>query len=158
MALKTGTQAPEFTLFTKTATGLESVTLSQALSDSHVVLLFFPAAFTGVCTAELCDQSQGLHKYTALNCKVFGISCDSPFAQEAWSLDKGIMIPLLSDYKREVTAAYDVVLPDLAGLGPACKRAAFVVHQNGTIIYSEETATPKELPDFEAVQKAMESL
>ncbi|SRR5581483_9024662 len=158
MALPTGTQAPDFTLKSKTASGLTDVKLSENFGKKNTVLLFFPAAFTGVCTQEMCSISGGLSDYEKLDATVIGISVDSPFAQEAWAQKEGITFPLVSDYKRAVAKAYDVLLEDLVGLGPAAKRAAFVIDKNGVIQYSEQTPTPKELPDFDAVKATLAKL
>ena len=155
MALSVGTKAPDFSLKTKTAEGLSDVKLSDHLGKNSVVLLFFPAAFTGVCTSEMCDVSAGLPGYEELNAKVIGISVDSPFAQEAWAKQSGITFPLASDYNKTTIKAYDVVLDDLAGIGSSAKRAAFVIDREGVIQYSEATPTPKDLPDFEAVKAAL---
>lgn len=158
MALSKGTPAPDFTLKTKTADGLADVSLSSHQGQSHVVLLFFPAAFTGVCTQEMCDVTSGLGAYEGLGAVVYGVSADSAFAQEAWAKQAAIGIPLLSDYTHKVIEAYDVVLPDLVGLGPGSKRAAFVIDKSGVIQYSEETPTPLELPNFAAIQETLKTL
>ena len=158
MPLKTGTSAPDFTLKTKTAKGLEDVKLSDSFGKENVVLLFFPFAFTGVCTAEMCDISGGVSAYSDLNAKVYGISVDSPFALEAWSQKESIGIKLLSDLNKTVTKAYDVVFPGLAGIGDTSARAAFVIDKKGTIVYAEQTATPKDLPNFDAVKAALAKL
>jgi peroxiredoxin len=158
MALKTGTQAPDFTLKSMTADGLADVTLSSNFGKQATVLLFFPLAFTGVCTQELCDVSAGLQKYADLKAEVLGISVDSPFAQSAWAKKEGITIRLLSDLNKTVTKAYDVVFPGLAGIGDTSARAAFVINTGGRIVYSEQTPTPKDLPDFEKIEAALKAL
>lgn len=158
MALTTGVEAPDFSLIRKTDSGLETVTLSGFRGQKNVVLLFFPAAFTGVCTQEMCDVSGGLSAYADLDAEVLGISGDSAFAQEAWAKANGITIPLLSDYQKATTQAYDVTLPDLVGMGPASKRAAFVIDKSGVIRYSEETPTPLELPSFDQIQATLQGL
>src|SRR5271155_5251373 len=149
MPLKIGTSAPDFTLKTKTAGGLEDVKLSDNFGKRNTVLLFFPLAFTGVCTQEMCDVSGGISSYESLNASVYGISVDSPFAQEAWSMQEKITIKLLSDLNKTVIKAYDVVFPMLAGVGDTAARAAFVIDKQGAIVYAEQTATPKDLPNFE---------
>lgn len=156
MALAVGTTAPNFTLKTKNSEGLHDITLSSHNGKDNVVLLWFPAAFTGVCTKEFCDLSGGLHNLP--NAVVYGISCDTAFAQEGWSKAEKITVTLLSDFAHKVTEAYDVVLPDLAGLGPASKRAAFVIDKQGVIQYSEETPTPGDLPDFTKIAEVLRSL
>ncbi len=156
MALSIGSQAPSFTLKSKSASGLADVTLPA--SGKSTVILFFPLAFTGVCTQELCDITAGLSSYSDLNADVIGISVDSPFAQEAWAQKEKIGITLVSDLNKEATKAYDVLFPGLAGIGDTSARAAFVVDKNGVIQYSEQTATPKDLPDFEAVKTKLAEL
>ena len=158
MALSTGTKAPDFTLKSKTADGLKDVSLSANLGKKNTVLLFFPLAFTGVCTQEMCDISAGLNAYTDLNAEVIAISVDSPFAQEAWAKKENIGITIASDLNKEVTKQYDVVFPMLAGVGDTSARAAFVVDKAGVIQYSEQTPTPKELPNFDAIKAALAKL
>jgi peroxiredoxin len=158
MPLKIGTSAPDFTLKTKTAAGLEDVKLSDNFGKKATVLFFFPAAFTGVCTAEMCDLSGGMDAYETLNAAVYGISVDTPFAQEAWAKQEKITIPLLSDLNKTVTKIYDVVFPNLAGVGDTAARAAFVIDKNGAIVYAEQTPTPKDLPNFVAVKAALAKL
>jgi peroxiredoxin len=158
MPLKVGTSAPDFTLKTKTATGLEDVKLSDNFGKKNTVLLFFPLAFTGVCTAEMCDVSGGIAAYESLNAEVYGISIDSPFAHEAWAKQEKISLKLLSDLNKTVTKAYDVVFPGIAGIGDCSARAAFVIDKNGAIVYAEQTPTPKDLPNFEAVKAALAKL
>ncbi len=158
MALSVGSKAPDFTLKSKTAEGLRDVTLSANFGKKNTVLLFFPAAFTGVCTDEMCSVTGGLGEYTDLNADVIAVSVDSPFAQEAWAQQKGIGITLASDLNKNVTKAYDVLLEDLVGIGSAAKRAAFVIDKNGVVQYSEATPTPKELPNLAAVKAKLAEL
>ncbi|HEX3797267.1 MAG TPA: redoxin domain-containing protein [Verrucomicrobiae bacterium] len=158
MALSVGTKAPDFSLKSKTATGLVDVKLSNNFGTKNTVLLFFPAAFTGVCTTELCDITAGLSQYTGLNANVIGISVDTPFAQEAWAQKEKIGITLVSDLNKSVTKEYDVLFPMLAGVGDTAARAAFVIDKNGVIQYSEKTATPKDLPNFNAVKETLAKL
>lgn len=158
MAIQTGAKAPDFTLKTKNAAGLGDVTLSKNFGKKNTVLLFFPLAFTGVCTTELCDVTAGLSQYSDANADVIGISVDSPFAQEAWAQKEKIGITLASDLNKKTAEAYGVLLPDLIGLGAVSARAAFVVDKNGVIQYSEQTPTPKDLPNFTAVKAALAKL
>ena len=116
MGLNVGDQAPDFTLKQKTADGLDDVSLNDYKGKQNVVLLFFPLAYTSVCTDEMCSVSQGLSDYEALNAKVLGISVDSPFAQEAWAKENDISIPLLSDFNKDVSAKYGAQYDDLLGL------------------------------------------
>ena len=156
MALAVGKKAPDFTLKTKTAEGPKDVKLSDHFGKKNTVLLFFPLAFTGVCTQEMCDVSKGLDAYSKLNAQVYGVSVDSPFAQEAWAQKEKITITLLSDLNKKTAESYGVLLPDLIGLGSVSARAAFVIDKNGVIQYSEQTPTPKELPNFGAIKAALE--
>ena len=155
MALAPGTKAPDFTLKTIGSEGLTEFTLSSNFGNKPTVILFFPLAFTGVCTQELCDVTAGLANYEKLNASVLGISVDSPFAQDAWAKKENIRIPLLSDLNKETAKAYGVFLEDLIGLCATSARAAFVIGQDGVVKYAEQTATPKDLPNFEAVKAAL---
>lgn len=155
MPLAVGSKAPDFTLKTKTADGLKDVKLSDYAGKQPVVVLFFPLAYTGVCTQEMCDQTAGLGEYEKLGAAVLAISVDSPFAQEAWAKANQIKVTLLSDLNKTVIKAYDVVFPNLAGVGDTAARAAFVVGKDGVIKYAEQTPTPKDLPNFAAVKAAL---
>src|SRR5438046_10078333 len=97
MALPVGTKAPDFTLKSKQASGLVDVRLSSNFGKKNTLLLFFPLAFTSVCTQEMCDITSGLNAYSDLNADVIGISVDSPFAQEAWAQKQTIGIQLASE-------------------------------------------------------------
>jgi len=156
MPLSIGTKAPVFTLKSKKADALVDVTLPTP--GKPTVILFFPLAFTGVCTEEFCSITQGLTDYATLGAEVVGISIDSPFAQEAWAQKEKIEVTLVSDLNKEATNAYDVLFPGLAGIGDSSARAAFVVDQNGVIQYAEQTPTPKDLPDFDALKAALATL
>ena len=158
MAIPVGSKAPDFTLKSKTAAGLSDVTLSKNLGSKNTVLLFFPLAFTGVCTTELCDVTAGLAQFSSLNADVIGVSVDSPFAQEAWAQKEKIGITLASDLNKATTKAYDVLFPMLAGVGDTSARAAFVIDKHGVVQYSEQTATPKDLPNFDAVKAVLAKL
>ncbi len=155
MPITVGTKAPDFTLKSKTADGLKDIKLSDNFGKKQTVLLFFPLAYTGVCTQEMCDQTSGLGEYEKLGADVIGISVDSPFAQEAWAQQHKIKITLVSDLNKDVTRAYDVLFPALAGIGDTSARAAYVIGKDGVIKYAERTPTPKDLPNFEAIKAAL---
>ena len=157
MPVSIGTKAPDFTLKTKRGEDLKDIKLSENFGKKKTVLLFFPLAFTGVCTKEMCDVSSGLSAYEKLDAAVYGISVDSPFAQEAWADKEKIQIPLLSDLNKEVSKAYGTLLPDLIGLGSVSARAAFVIDKAGVIQYSEQTPTPLELPNFEKIKSTLQA-
>jgi glutaredoxin-dependent peroxiredoxin len=158
MAISVGTKAPDFTLKSKQASGLVDIKLSNNLGKKNTLLLFFPAAFTSVCTKEMCDITAGLNGYSGLNAEVIGISIDTPFAQEAWAQKENIQIPLASDLNKEVIKKYDVVFPMLAGVGDTAARAAIVIDKQGVVRYSEQTPTPKDLPNFDKVKETLSSL
>ena len=105
MALAVGSKAPDFTLPTKTADGPRPVRLGENFGNKNTLLLFFPMAFTGTCTKEMCGVGNGLREYADLNCEVYGISGDNPFAQEAWAQKEKINVTLLSDYEHKVDEA-----------------------------------------------------
>ena len=152
MAVETGARAPDFTLPDQDR---QPVTLSERLVKGPVVLAFFPAAFSGVCTTEMCDVTAGLSAYSSLGADVIGISVASPFAQEAWAKQHNIGITLASDLNKTTAKAYGVLLDDLLGFGSTSARAAFVVGKDGVVKYAEQTATPKDLPNFAAVRAAL---
>ncbi|HEV2393554.1 MAG TPA: peroxiredoxin [Verrucomicrobiae bacterium] len=158
MAISVGSKAPDFTLKSKQASGLVDLKLSNNFGKKNTVLLFFPAAFTSVCTSEMCDISAGLNAYSGLNADVIGVSVDSPFAQEAWAQKEHIKFPLASDLNKDVIKKYDVVFPMLAGIGDTAARAAFVIDKNGVVQYSEQTPTPKDLPHFDKVKETLAKL
>jgi peroxiredoxin len=155
MPIAIGTQAPDFTLKTAAADGLKDVTLSANRGKKKSLLLFFPLAFTGTCTQEMCDVSGGLGGYSGLGVEVYGISVDSPFAQAAWAKENKITVTLLSDLDKKVARAYDVIFPGLAGIGDTSARAAFLISEEGVVLYAEQTATPKDLPNFAAIKAAI---
>ncbi|MCD6049996.1 MAG: peroxiredoxin [Verrucomicrobia bacterium] len=158
MAISVGSKAPDFSLKSKTAEGLKDVKLSANFGQKNTVILFFPLAFTGVCTQEMCDITAGLGAYKGLNAEVIAISVDSPFAQEAWATQNKIGITIASDLNKKTATDYGVLLGDLIGLGSVSARAAFVVDKNGVIQYSEQTPTPKDLPNFTAVKEVLGKL
>jgi peroxiredoxin len=158
MPIPVGSKAPDFRLKSKQASGLVDVKLSNNLGKKNTVLLFFPAAFTGVCTQEMCDITGGLSAYAGLNAEVIAISVDTPFAQEAWAQKEKIGITLASDLNKKVIKKYGVVFPMLAGIGDTAARAAFVIDKQGVVQYSEQTPTPKDLPNFAKVKETLAKL
>ena len=157
MAISVGSQAPDFTLKSKSPVDVE-VKLSNNFGKKNTVVLFFPLAFTGVCTTEMCDVTAGLGGYQSLNADIIAISVDSPFAQAAWAAKEKIGITLASDLNKEVTKKYDVLFPMLAGVGDTSARAAFVIDKAGVVQYAEQTPTPKDLPNFNAIKDVLAKL
>ena len=163
MSITVGEKAPDFTLVSKTANGPEIIKLADYIGKTNIVLVFFPMAFTSVCTTEMCGLSNGISDYEKLDAKVFGISGDSPFAQEIWAQKENITIPLLSDYEHEVAVAYGIAYDEFLPaknliMGGVSKRSAFVIDKNGIIQYAEVLESPGDLPDFEAVKSTLGSL
>jgi peroxiredoxin len=163
MALSIGTKAPDFSLSSKTSDGVKLVKLSDNFGKKNTVLLFFPMAFTGVCTTELCQASDGLDAYAEANAQVYGISGDSPFSLEIWAQKERIKVQLLSDYDHVVTKAYGVAYDSFAPdrslpMGGVPKRSAFIVDRNGVIQYAESSDNPRQLPNFDAIQAKLKEL
>jgi glutaredoxin-dependent peroxiredoxin len=154
MALEVGKQAPDFTL---KSNKMQDVKLSE-LRGNKVLLLFVPLAFTGVCTKELCSMRDSLKEYEGLDCKVFGLSTDSPFALDAWAKEQGYQFPLLSDYNRQTARDYDAIYEDLMGLKGVCKRSAFVIDRQGVVRYAEVLADARNVPNFDAIKGCLKQL
>jgi peroxiredoxin len=163
MALSIGTKAPDFLLSCKTSDGVKLVRLSDNFGKKNTLLLFFPMAFTGVCTTEMCATSAGLDAYKEVNAEVYGLSGDSPFSLEVWAQNEEITVPLLSDYDHKVTKAYDVAYDSFAPdrnlpMGGVAKRSAFIIDRNGVIQYAESSDNPRQLPNFDAIKAKLNEL
>jgi glutaredoxin-dependent peroxiredoxin len=161
MSVTVGQAAPDFVLKHKAADGVKDVKLSEQ-RGSNVVLLFFPLAFTSVCTDELCSVSNGLELYAGMNAKVFGISVDSPFTLEVFAEKNDIKVPLLSDFNKSAATAfgaiYEVMLPGMLDLNGVAKRSAFVVDKDGVVRYAEVLDDARNLPNFEAIKSTLQAL
>jgi glutaredoxin-dependent peroxiredoxin len=156
MAIVIGQAAPNFSLFDSEK---NKVTLSE-LKGKNVVLLFFPLAFTGVCTKELCSVRDNIAAYNDTNAQVLGISVDSLFVLDKFKQEQNLNFPLLSDFNKDAAKAFDVlyeVFPAFEMQGVS-KRAAFVVDKEGVVKYAEICATPGDLPDFAAIQSTLQSI
>jgi peroxiredoxin len=163
MPLTVGTKAPDFILPTKTGEGPKQIKLSDNFGKKNTLLLFFPMAFTGTCTTEMCGVSMDLSAYGSLSATVYGISGDNPFAQEAWAQKEKITVPLLSDYEHKVAKTYDVAydsfLPQMnLGMGGVSKRAVFIIDRNGIIQYAESNDDARALPNFEKIKAKLAEL
>jgi peroxiredoxin len=157
MALSVGDQAPDFTLKRK-AGDLIDVSLAEYKGKKNVVLLFFPLAYTSVCTDELCSVSGGLSDYEGLNAEVLGISVDSPFVQEAWAEASDIKVPLLSDFNKDVCQAYGCMYEDLLGFKGVAKRSAFVIDKEGAVRFVSISEDAGVVPDFDAIKSCLSTL
>lgn len=148
MALQVGEQAPDFTLFNSE---LKEVGLKD-FAGKKVIIHFFPMAFTGVCTTQLCTMRDNFGFYEGLNAQVLGISVDSPFTLAKFKEDNHYQFPLLSDFNKEVSKAfgayYDEFVFNLKGVS---KRAAFVIDENQKVIYAEVLESAGDLPNFKAI-------
>jgi glutaredoxin-dependent peroxiredoxin len=152
MALTIGTQAPDFTLPSKPG---DTLTLSS-LRGKQVVLLFFPAAFTGVCTREMCTIAEDYSTYEALNAQPIAISVDTPWTLEKFAAESNATFPFLSDFNKTVTRTYEVYREDFAfGMKGVSDRAVFVIDANGVITYAWVGEHPGVFPDLDAVKKAL---
>ena len=150
-----GQAAPDFSIY-------DSDKKKVSLSDykgKNVLLLFFPQAFTGTCTKELCSTRDNIAVYNQANAQVFGISVDSVFTLAKYKEDQQLNFPLLSDFNKEVSATYgslyDSFVFDMKGVS---KRAAFVIDKQGIVQYAEVLETASDLPDFTAIQKTLTGL
>lgn len=154
-SLQKGDEAPEFTLI---SSDKEELKLSD-LKGNPAVLLFFPLAFTGVCTTELCAVRDDISFYDRLDARVLGISVDSPFALEKYKSEQRLNFTLLSDFNKEASKAYSAYYDEFAfGLKGVSKRAAFVVDAEGVIQYAEVLDNAGELPNFDAIQDTLKRI
>jgi len=150
-----GQKAPEFTL---PDTEKNMQTLSTFVGK-NVLLLFYPFAFTGTCTTELCNTRDDIAYYYGVNAQVFGISVDSPFANAKFKEEQKINFPLLSDFNKDAMTAYDCKYEVFAaGTKGVAKRSAFVIDKNGIVQYAEVLENAGELPNFEAIKNCLNSL
>ena len=156
MAVEVGQAAPDFTLF-------DSDRQQRSLGEfkgKNVVLAFFPGAFTGVCTTEMCALRDRSDQFNNLDAQVLGISVDPIFSQKVFSEQNNLTFPLLSDYSRQVVNQYDVAIENFAGMEGyvAAQRAVFVVDKEGVLRYKSVTATPGVEPDYDEIRQALDQL
>ena len=155
MSVDVGAKAPDFTLMNQDR---EPVTLSEQLKNGPVVLAFFPAAFSGTCTKEMCTFRDAAPELNDVKAKVLGISVDTFFAQKAWADAQHLNFPLLSDFNKTVIRQYDVVNPDMIGLKDIAKRAVFVIDRNGIVRHREVLDDARNEPDYGKVKQTLASL
>ncbi|MDR6786618.1 peroxiredoxin [Pedobacter africanus] len=154
MTLQIGNQAPDFKLF---SSDLKEVSLSD-YKGRKLVVHFFPMAFTGVCTAQLCTMRDSFGYYEGMNADVVGISVDSPFTLAKFKEEQAYQFPLLSDFNKEISKAYGAFYEDFVfNLKGVSKRAAFVIDEAGKIIHAEVLEDAGNMPDFDAIKKAIEA-
>jgi peroxiredoxin len=150
--LRIGDKAPRFALPAEPG---EIVDVGARMDERPVVLLFFPLAFSSVCTEELCTVRDSWEEWAALEADVFGISVDSPFVTRRFRQELGLPFPLLSDFNHDVGAAYGVLYQDYFGLRGVARRSAFVVGTDGRIAYAWISDRDDVLPGFDAVREAV---
>ncbi len=155
MKIEKGQQAPDFSLYDSDK---NKTTLSQ-LKGQNVLLLFFPLAFTGTCTKELCSVRDSISLYNDANAKVLGISVDTIYSLAKYKEEQRLNFPLLSDFNKEASAAYGCLYDIFSyGMKGVSKRSAFVIDKNGIVQYAEVLEKATDLPDFEAIKKTLELL
>jgi len=156
MALQVGDNAPSFLLFN---TEKKEVS-SKDFDDKNLLVLFFPLAFTGVCTKELCTVRDDIGNYENVNSAVVGISVDSLFVLEKFKAEQNIGFPLLSDFNKTAATGFGVLYDQFPAfeMKGVAKRAAFVIDKDGVIQYAEVCPTPGDLPNFEAITAKLKEL
>jgi len=155
MSLAVNTKAPGFTLQN---TKGEKVSLQDKLGDKNVLLLFFPLAFTDVCTKELCQVRDNFKIYDALDANVFGISVDSFLTLNEFKKAQNLNFQLLSDFNREVSKKYQALYNDFFGMKGVSKRAAYLIDKEGLIRYSEVLEDASKIPDFGKIQQTLQGM
>eukprot|EP01136_Pigoraptor_vietnamica_P034417 Opistho-1_new@98371 len=152
MSLQVGDKAPDFKSFSNE---LKEVSLSD-FSGKKLVVHFFPMAFTGTCTTQLCTMRDSFGYYEGMNAAVVGISVDSPFTLAKFKEDQAYQFPLLSDFNKEVSQAYGAFYDEfIFNLKGVSKRAAFVIDETGTVTYAEVLESAGDLPDFEKIKQVV---
>jgi peroxiredoxin len=155
MTIAVGQAAPDFKLFN---TEKKEISLSD-YKGKNLVILFFPLAFTGVCTAELCNIRDNYNIYTSLNTEVVGVSIDSLFSLGAFKKEQNYNFNLLSDFNKSVSKAYDSLYETFGfGMVGVTKRSAFVIDKNGVIQYAEILEDAGKQPNFDAIKACLEGL
>jgi len=155
MKIKPGQQAPDFSMYDSEK---NKITLSD-LKGHNVLLLFFPAAFTGTCTKELCSVRDNISLYNDSDAKVFGISVDMLYSLSKYREEQKLNFSLLSDFNKEVSAAYGCLYETFSyEMKGVSKRAAFIIDKKGIVRYAEVLENATDLPNFEAIQQTLQSL
>jgi peroxiredoxin len=152
MAAAVGSKAPDFTLVNGDR---EPVTLSNLIGRGSIVLAFFPGAYSGTCTKEMCTLRDTMSQLNELNATALGISTDTFFTLKAWGDQQQFGFPLLSDYNKEAITAYGVVNPDMIGLKNIAKRAVIVIDRGGIVRYREVLDDARNEPDYEKLRQEL---
>lgn len=155
MSIQIGQLAPDFTLWDNAK---NKVTLSD-YRGKNVLLLFYPLAFTSVCTRELCYMRDNLTQYNNMDAVVFGISIDSLYTQDAFRKQLELNFPLLADFNKDVSTAYDSIFETFSNdMKGVTKRASFIIDKEGIIRYAEILPSGGDYPDFDAIQACLKQL
>lgn len=155
MPLVSGDKAPDFTLRNSEK---ELINLKQ-YRGKNVVLLFFPMAFTGVCTKELCAMRDSIGDYEQLDAQILAVSVDSVFTLGKWKEEQKFNFPMLSDFNKTVSKKYDTLYKEFVfEMKGVSKRSAFLIDKEGTIRYAEVLENAGEIPDFDAIKAVLETL
>ena len=155
MSIEVGAKAPDFALVNQDR---ETVRLSEVVKKGPVILAFLPGAFSGPCTAEMCNFRDSSSELNKTNAQVLGISTDTFFALKAWADQQKYNFPLLSDYNKEVIRQYDVVNPDMIGLKDIAKRSVFVIDREGVVRYREVLDDARNEPDYGKVRETLAAI
>ena len=154
MSVQVGQKAPGFSLKTNK---MQDFKLEELQGKKNVVLLFVPLAFTGGCTKEFCSVRDNINTLQNDNTQVVGISVDSPFSLDAWAAKEGYNFPLLSDFNKEVSAAYGSLYESLLGFKGIAKRSAFVIDKSGTVRYAWVSEDAGKLPDLDPIRDCLQN-
>jgi glutaredoxin-dependent peroxiredoxin len=156
MAVRDGEKAPDFTL-------VDTDKKPRSLKEFYgkkTVLAFFPGAFTGVCTKEMCTFRDSMSRFNDMNAQVVGISVDAPFSNKAFATQNNLQFPILSDYGRSVIRSYGIVQENFAGLSgyEAAKRSVFVLDNAGLVRYAWVSDNPGIEPNYDEISKALSAI
>lgn len=155
MSIKVNVEAPDFKLQN---TNREFVSLSDYRGKKNVLILFYPLAFSSVCTAELCSTRDNLKIYESFDAEVIGISIDSFFVQKTFKESQNLNFQLLSDFNKDVSSNYGVLYEDFFGMKGVAKRSAFIIDKEGIVRYSEVLEDSSDVPNFESIQNTLSEL
>ena len=155
MAVEAGSKAPDFTLVNGDR---EPVKLGDQIGSGNIILAFFPGAFSGVCTKEMCTLRDSISQLNGLGARLYGISTDTFFTLKAWGDQNGLNFPLLSDFNKEVIEQYGVNNPDMIGMKNIAKRAVFVIDRTGVVRHREVLEDARNEPDYGKVKEALAGL
>ena len=155
MAIAVGAKAPSFKLV---STDRKEISLED-FKGKTLVIQFFPAAFTGVCTEQLCNSRDELSFYNDIGATVVGISVDMPFSLKEFKERNNINYDLLSDFNKVTIHEYEMYHCNFAfGMRGVAKRGVIVVGADGNVAYAEETANPGVQVNFAALKEALQKI